>query len=93
MVMMVEEEKRKVYIDGIKRTIVPCILGITAGALSTFFLEEGWRLLVMILLMMILIQKPIYRQIGIDMKGKDWVYVAFMTFNLWFVTLTLILTS
>lgn len=48
-----------------------------------------------LLLIAILVQLPLYRVMGYDDFGgaKDVLYVAFMTFALWFITFGIILTT
>jgi hypothetical protein len=76
--------------DGIKKTIVPSILGVVAGVVSYFFSSDN-GLMVLVLLLMITIQTPIYRRIGVNPKPMDWLSISFMTFGFWFLTLTLML--
>ncbi|MFW6448639.1 MAG: hypothetical protein ACOC0X_03740 [Halobacteriota archaeon] len=47
------------------------------------------------LLIAILVQLPLYRIMGYEEfgGGKDVLYVAFMTFSLWFITFGIILTT
>ncbi|MFP4590531.1 MAG: hypothetical protein ACLFMX_07635 [Halobacteriales archaeon] len=48
-----------------------------------------------ILLIAILVQLPLYRIMGYEEfgGGKDVLYVAFMTFALWFITFGIVLTT
>ncbi|MDY6779994.1 MAG: hypothetical protein SV760_05520, partial [Halobacteria archaeon] len=42
----------------------------------------------------VVVQKPFLPYLGKDeMSTKDWLYVAFMTFDLWFVSWTVLLTG
>ncbi|ATZ61276.2 MAG: hypothetical protein BME93_04050 [Methanosarcinales archaeon Met12] len=92
-----EEEKKKGYIDGIKKTIIPGIFGIIGGIMSFHLAGEtqaragfGFAILVI----MVLLQKYVFPLVNIkveEFEAKDWIYTVFMTTTFWFVSWTLLL--
>lgn len=97
-------EKQAGHVDQIKRTLVACLLGIFAGVLSYVSggvpdaqgIQNNGLLGFMLMLAGIVMQKHIFMLIGIDttrLGGKDWFYQGFMTFALWFMTWTILLSS
>lgn len=89
------EEKEKVYQDNLKKTFVPVIFGVIGGILSSLVASESANNFgIMILILMIMTQIPVYEQLGInkkELKPKDWFFISSMTFFSWFVTWGLIL--
>jgi len=79
------------------------LLGIVAGILSTLFAttastppEPNNTLGFGILLGTVIVQFPIYQALGLDVtefETKDQIYIFAMTFMLWFVTWTVLLTT
>ncbi len=97
------EEKREAHVRGVKVTAFSCILGIAAGVLS-WALTQGMvvgaadafpdRTGLAVLVGAVAVQKPFLPYLGKhEMSKKDWAYVGFMTFDLWFVTWTVLLTA
>jgi len=97
-------EKQAGHVGQIKRTLVACLLGIFAGVLSyvsggvpdAHGIQNNGLLGFMLMLAGIVLQKHIFMFIGIDtarLGGKDWFYQGFMTFALWFMTWTILLSS
>jgi hypothetical protein len=92
------EEKRENHINGIKKTLVPAIIGTFAGFLS-LNLGTGTDLPWLSILLFVIIfsyyaQRLIYPIINVDVKefgGKDWFYVEFITIDFWLVVWTLLL--
>lgn len=92
-----EEEKKKEYIDGIKKTIIPGIFGIIGGILSFHIAGEtqvraGFGFIV--LAIMVLLQKYVFPLVNInaeELETKDWIYIVFITTTFWFVSWTLLL--
>lgn len=99
-------ERKQSQIDGIKKTIVPGIIGIIAGYLCYILFGNGtnilvsgvkleWHFVLMnLFLVTILVQRAIYPYLGIDVmsfKGRDWLYVEFIVIDLWAVTWTILL--
>lgn len=100
------EERRRAQIEGIKKTLVPSILGIISGVLCYYLLGTGtdmmlggvrveWHFILLnLVLITTIVQRFIYPLIGIDVlafKGKDWFYVEFIVVDLWAVTWTILL--
>lgn len=97
------EEKKKQHNERVLRTGVACFMGILFGILSFVAIGDpasqtgadksilGW----LFLLAGIVFQKHIFMILKIDstkLGGKDWFYQAFMTFALWFISWTILLT-
>lgn len=100
------EERRRAQIEGIKKTVVPSILGIISGLLCYHLLGNGtemmlggirveWHFILLnLIIITTIVQRFIYPMIGIDVlafKGKDWFYVEFIVVDLWAVTWTILL--
>jgi hypothetical protein len=97
-------EKQAEHIERIKRTLIACLLGIFTGILSYMSggvpnsngIQNNGLLGLMLMLAGIVIQKHIFMLIGLDttkLGAKDWFYQGFMTFALWFMTWTILLSS
>lgn len=97
-------EKKEQHKKRVKRTLIACVLGLIAGILSYMLggvpdasgIQPNVMLAVFILLAGIVFQKHIFAFIGIDLTElgkKDWFYQGFMTFAIWFITWTILLTT
>jgi EMC6-arch len=97
-------DKQAEHIARIKRTLVASLLGILTGILSYWSggtpniagLQENGFLAFMLMLAGVVVQKHIFRLLGMDtskLGAKDWFYQGFMTFAFWFMTWTILLTS
>lgn len=78
-------------------TTLACLAGIVAAVISEFVIAAGPtdNMALYVLVGAILVQFPILQVSGFDMDDfstKDYLYVAFMTFSLWFVSWTMLLT-
>lgn len=77
-------------------TSLAALAGIAAGLVSASVAEPKANLGVFIFAAFTLALYPVLMGLGIDVEDfstKDHLYVAFMTFAMWFVTWTIILTS
>jgi len=99
-------DKQAEHIDRIKRTLVACFMGIFTGAVSYYAggtpgadglqSADVGLLGLMLMLAGIVLQKHIFMLSGMDTEKlgwKDWFYQGFMTFALWFMTWTILLTA
>ncbi len=97
-------DKQAEHIARIKRTLIASLLGILTGVLSYWSggiptatgLQENGFLAFMLMLAGIVVQKHIFKLLGMDtskLGAKDWFYQGFMTFAFWFMTWTILLTS
>lgn len=94
-------DRRAAHIRGLKVTTIAALAGIAAGLASavvvgTTAAAATDRLAVAIVGVAILVQLALLRVVGVDMTDfstKDYLYVAFMTFALWFITWAILLTS
>ncbi|MFC7249566.1 hypothetical protein ACFQJ5_06915 [Halomicroarcula sp. GCM10025324] len=85
------------HMRGLTVTTLTAVAGIAAAFGSNAFASGATDTTgVLVLAAAILIQFPILRLIGIgqeDLSTKDILYIAFMTFSLWFVTWGILLTT
>jgi hypothetical protein len=98
-------DKVALHNERILRTVIACMMGILAGIASFIFSgqvdaatgsQPNAIIGVLILLAGIVFQRHIFMIVKIDytsLGGKDWFYQAFMTFSLWFISWTLLLTT
>jgi hypothetical protein len=77
-------------------TAMTSILGVLS-AVGSFFIASGPKdqVALVVLALVVVVQFPIYQATGLknDIGAKDGLYIAFMTFALWFVTLTILYTA
>ena len=92
-------EKKHAHVRGIKVTAFSSLVGVLAGVVS-WMITSGFLAsldqvnAVALLAAAVALQKPFLPKLDKpDMGKKDWLYVAFMTFDLWFVTWTVLLTA
>jgi uncharacterized membrane protein len=90
-------EQRAAHIRGLTVTSIATLAGV-AGALVTTVIAQSPQdtIGVAVLGAFVLVQFPTLRVAGIDVEdfsAKDYLYVVFMTFALWFVTYTILLTT
>jgi len=89
------------HMRGVTVTTVACLAGLAAaigsatifGTTAADAVGTGQALLVATA---VLVQFPILKLIGVDISEfgiKDNIYIAFITFCLWFITYTVLLTS
>jgi heme/copper-type cytochrome/quinol oxidase subunit 4 len=92
------------HIERIKRTLIACLLGIFTGILSFYSggvptaqgLQNNGLLGFMMMLAGIVIQRHVFILLRMDtsqLGSKDWFYQGFITFALWFMTWTILLSS
>ena len=78
-------------------TTLSCLLGIVAAYVSEYVLQADPTATVALYVLVgaILVQFPVLQLAGFDLDDfstKDYIFDAFMTFSLWFVTWTILLT-
>ena len=97
-------EKQRAHINRIERTLAACFLGLIAGWLSfalggtpdANMVQPNALLGLVIMAAAIVVQRHLFILLRLDtprLGGKDWFYQGFMTFALWFITLTILLTT
>jgi uncharacterized membrane protein len=82
-------------------TTICCLAGIVAGVVSAVYVgtdpaDAASTTTVLVMGAFVLVQYPVYSVVGVDIAdfgAKDNLYVAFMTFTLWFISYTVLLTS
>jgi hypothetical protein len=97
------QSQRQAHVLSVTRTGIAAFLGVAAAFGSWFItqdltpaeaaMDQTAQLLV---LAAVLIQPPLQRLLGIakdDFGAKDFLFILFITFAMWFVTWTIILTS
>ncbi|SEO03511.1 hypothetical protein SAMN05216388_1007108 [Halorientalis persicus] len=94
-------ERRAAHVRGLKVTTLSSIAGIGAAVASsavTAGMENPATsdTALLVVLGAILVQFPILKGLGVDVDdfgAKDYLYVGFMTFALWFVSWGVLLTA
>jgi len=95
-------ERRTAHVRGVTVTALACLAGVGAALISSTVAAGAEDVLaVYILAAAVVVQLPLHRAIeaaGIDLDtddfgAKDYLYVAFMTFALWFVCWAILLTT
>ena len=85
------------HLRGVTVTTVATLFGTIAGVLSAVLAGGPEDTLgLSIVAGAVLVQLPLFHVIGIDVNDfskKDYLYVAFMTFVLWFITWGILLTA
>ncbi|GAB7010190.1 hypothetical protein [Halorubrum trueperi] len=80
-------------------TTICCLAGIAAGVVSAAYVgtdpaDAGSTTIVLVLGAFVLAQYPLYKIIGVgDFGAKDNLFVAFLTFTLWFISYTVLAIS
>ncbi|MFB6166337.1 MAG: hypothetical protein ABEJ31_14350 [Haloarculaceae archaeon] len=94
-------ERRAAHLRGLTVTTLASVAGIAAAVVSAGLTADAAnpatdRLGLYVLVAAVLVQFPILQLAGIDVgdfSGKDYLYVAFMTFAMWFVSWGVLLTA
>ncbi|ESS13011.1 MAG: hypothetical protein A07HR60_00020 [uncultured archaeon A07HR60] len=98
---MSDESRFSDHTRGVVVTTVACLAGIAAAFASAVYLGVSAEaavstIAVVILGLFVVAQFPLLNVIGIDIGDfgvKDNLYVTFMTFTLWFLTYTILLST
>jgi hypothetical protein len=97
------QSQRSAHVLSVTRTGIAALLGVL-GAFGSWYLTQGLttdaaamnQSAHLVVLAAILIQPPLQKLLGIfkdDFGVKDFLFILFITFSMWFVTWTIILTS
>ena len=92
-------EKQDQHMDRLKRTGIACGMGILVGVLSFYYadpVKAGPAFGILFLLAGIVFQKYVFLALRMEYLGltsKDWLYQGFMTFSLWFISWTILLST
>jgi len=90
-------ERRAAHRRSLKVTALASLAGVVAGLLSPLVTSGPTDTMgVTIAAVAVLVSLGVMRLVGVDVEEfstKDHLYVAFMTFALWFVTWTILLTT
>ena len=88
------------YMRGVTITTIATVMGMVAAVVSSFVATANGDpdsfTGVLVMIIAIIVQFPIYKLLGIDVEAfgtKDQLYIFFMTFVLWFVSWTILLTT
>ncbi|MFW5950127.1 MAG: hypothetical protein ACOCR6_02110 [archaeon] len=96
---MAIETKRQLtgHLKSVIVTALTAVMGVLAGIGSeTMGLAPNDNTALLLLGGAILVQIPILQVAGVDVEDfstKDYLYIAFMTFSMWFVTWSILLTT
>jgi uncharacterized membrane protein YjfL (UPF0719 family) len=98
---MTPDERKRVLVEGIKKTVVPAFIG--AFFALVFFFKFGqaqdvlwFSVFLVVLLLSYYIQRLLYPSIGVRVKEfetKDWLYVEIFTIVFFWVFWTLLLNN
>ena len=95
-------ERRIAHVRGVTVTAIACLAGVAAAVVSASVADgAGDTFGVYILAAAIIAQFPLYRLLEMaglqldtdDFGAKDYLYITFMTFSLWFVCWAILLTT
>ncbi|WP_144906442.1 EMC6-like membrane protein [Halobellus captivus] len=89
------------HMRGVTVTTLACLAGVVAALASARFVgtsvaAAASQQTLLYVVALVIAQFPILRVIGIDVSdfgAKDYLYVAFMTVTLWFITFGVLLTE
>ncbi|MCZ7356302.1 MAG: hypothetical protein O8C66_11040 [Candidatus Methanoperedens sp.] len=95
------EERKRLLIEGIKKTVLPAFIGAAFALLFFFKFKEAtsvsWvSILLLVVLLSYYIQRLLYPLLGVRVKEfeiKDWLYVEFLTVIFMLVIWTLLLNE
>ena len=95
------EERKRLLIEGMKKTIVPAFIGAIFAVIFVLTSEKiagkPWlAVLMFVVLVSYYVQRLLYPSLGIRVKEfevKDWLYVEFLTIIFLLVTWTLLLNK
>ncbi|QCC50236.1 EMC6-like membrane protein [Halapricum salinum] len=91
-------ERDSGHVRSVTVTTLASLAGIVAMLTSEYAIgvDPSSNVSLFVVLGAIAVQLPILKATGIDtddFSTKDYLYIAFMTFSLWFVSWTLVLTA
>ena len=85
------------HLRGLTVSTFASLLGLAAGLGSSALASSpGDRIGLYLAAGAVLVQIPVYSAIGIDVEDfgvKEYLYIAFMTFSMWFITWGILLTT
>ena len=95
-----EKEKLEEFVEEVDfkkdiiKTSLPLLFGIIAGLIS-FLISGSMRsrdpMGIIVHVLFIYINKFLMPKFGIELQGKDWAGIGFMTFTTWYIVWTLLL--
>ena len=94
-------ETDREYAEGIKKTVIPGVIGIIAGIILFAAIDDGtahsdawFSILFILLALAYYAQRLIYPSVGVNVRKfgkKDWLYVEFMVLDFSLVSWTILL--
>ncbi|WP_053947351.1 EMC6-like membrane protein [Halolamina sediminis] len=88
------------HVRGVTVTTLACLSGVVATAVSGVVFADptsvGMTTQLAVVAAFVIVQQPILYAIGVDIGEfgiKDNLYIAFMTFALWFLSYTVVLST
>ncbi len=96
---MTPDERKRMLIEGIKKTVVPAFIGAAFALLFFKFFGDAkgvswFSIILLVVLVSYYIQRALYPLIGVRVKefgAKDWLYVGFLIVIFLLVFWTLLL--
>jgi len=87
------EQKSEDYRSDVIKTLVPLSLGSIAGIISYYTTIGASRdpIGIIILVMFIYLNKFILPKMSVELKGKDWIVISFLSFTTWYIFWTILL--
>ena len=92
-------EQRASHLRSITVTAIAALAGMAAGVVSgvvvgTAPADASDQIGLAIMLGFVVVQLPMFQALGYELDGvKDYLYVIFMTFSLWFITWGILLIN
>jgi len=98
------QSQRTAHVLSVTRTGIAALLGVVAAFGSWFLTQDAASATAaaqnttaqLLVLAAVVVQPPLQRALGIykeDFGAKDFLFITFVTFAMWFVTWTILLTS
>ncbi|WP_435117213.1 hypothetical protein [Halolamina sp. C58] len=88
------------HVRGVTVTTLACLAGVVATVVSAMVFTDpasvGMTTQLAVVAAFVIVQQPILYAIGVDVGDfgiKDNLYIAFMTFALWFLSYTVVLST
>ena len=93
-----KEERIEKHVRSVKISLIPAIMGVIGGFLSSEYIlsPQLQTFSILILALVIYAQKYLLPLWGVDAKkfgAKDWFYVGFLTFAFWYVSWAIIVNG
>jgi hypothetical protein len=90
-----KKDDKDSYRKDVAKTILPLALGVIAGTISYLISLEGYRdpIGIVVLVIFIYLHKFILPKFEVELAGKDWATLSFLTFTAWYISWTFLLNA